>query len=174
MNFYSGFSLKGEEKIFDSFLERSDFCISGFSLGAIEAFEYVLNTKDRVDKIQLFSPAFFEDKDEKFKRLQLLFYKKDSDAYILKFLKNISLPSSYDMSKYLQKGSYKDLEKLLYYVWDKKKLQELNKKNIQIEVYLGEKDQIINSALAKDFFIEFATIFFIKGSGHILKGNKNG
>ncbi len=169
MNFYSGFSLKGEEEIFDSFLDKRDFCVSGFSLGAIEAFEYVLNTKNRVDKLQLFSPAFFEDKDKKFKRLQLIFYKKDSDAYITNFLKNIALPLSYDMSSYLQKGSYEELEKLLYYAWDGKKLQEIKDRNIQIEVYLGEKDHIINSALAKEFFIEFATIYFIKNSGHILK-----
>ncbi len=169
MSFYSGFSLKGEEEIFDSFLDRGDLSVSGFSLGAIEAFEYVLNTKDRVDKLQLFSPAFFEDKEKKFKRLQLMFFKKDSDAYIENFLKNIALPSLYDMSKYLQKGSYEELEKLLYYIWDKDKLQELKDRNIQIEVYLGEKDHIINSTLAKEFFIEFATIYFIKNSGHILK-----
>ena len=176
MNFYSGFSLIGEEEIFDSFLDRKDFCVSGFSLGAIEAFEYVLNKKERVDKLQLFSPAFFHDRAKKFKRLQLMFYKKDSDVYIENFLKNIALPSSFVMNKYLQKGSYEELEKLLYYEWDREKLQKLLDKNIQIEIYLGEKDQIINTLLAKEFFLEFATVYFIKNSGHILKieGEKNG
>ncbi len=169
MNFYSGFSLNGESEIFDSFLDKSDFCVSGFSLGAIEAFEYVLKSEDRVDKLQLFSPAFFQDKDEKFRRLQLMFYNKDNNAYIDNFVKNIAYPSSFDMSKYLQKGSYAELEKLLSHEWDRAKLQEILDKDIQIEVYFGEKDKIVDSVVAKKFFLEFAIVFFIKEAGHILK-----
>ena len=43
-----------------------------FSCRAIKAFEEVLNSNQRVDKLQLFSPAFFKLND-KFRRMQLMF-----------------------------------------------------------------------------------------------------
>ena len=100
MNFFSGFSLEGESSVFDEYLKKGDYRVSGFSLGAIEAFEYSLNSSDRIDTLQFFSPAFFQDRSEKFKRLQTLSYKKDQTSYEEQFLKNISYPSSIDMKKY--------------------------------------------------------------------------
>ena len=49
------------------------------------------------------------------------------------------------------------------------KLKELKDRGIEIEVYLGENDKIINSLHVKSFFQEFATIYYIKNVGHILK-----
>jgi len=54
--FFSGFMFKNEKKCFKEFLKDSQFTVSGFSLGAILAFEYVLaNPNKRIDILQLFS-----------------------------------------------------------------------------------------------------------------------
>ncbi len=50
----------------------------------------------------------------------------------------------------------------------KKSLKKLIKKGTKIEVYLGSKDKIIKSYEAKEFFKEFATVYFINDAGHIL------
>ena len=65
-------------------------------------------------------------------------------------------------------GSSEELQSLLYYEWDKEKLQKLLEKNIKIEVYLGSEDKIIDSHKAKDFFKQFGTVYFFKNKGHIL------
>ena len=170
MKFFSGFSLKGEEEIFREYLVEGDFVVAGFSKGAIEAFEYVYRLEDRVDRLLLFSPAFFQDRDEKFKKLQLIYFKKDFHKYISNFLENISYPSSFDMKKYLEISTYNELKNLLYYIWSREKLEYLYEKGVKIEVFLGEKDKIINSLNAREFFKELATTYYIKGVGHILKG----
>ena len=65
MNLYfSGFSLNNEQDIFQDIINKSDFTVSGFSYGAIKAFDYVLNCNTRVDTLQLISPAFFQTKDK--------------------------------------------------------------------------------------------------------------
>ena len=65
--YFSGFCFENESEIFDEYLEINDFTVSGFSYGAIKAFEEVLASNKRVDKLQLFSPAFFQSFDKKFK-----------------------------------------------------------------------------------------------------------
>lgn len=161
--------MTAEEKLFDAFTCRSDFCVCGFSYGAQKAFEYALTCKERVDKLQLFSPAFFMDRDEKFKKLQTMYFKKDSDAYCKNFLDNVTYPSHFEMKNYFLQGSVEELKKLLYYVWKSEAVGKLCDKGVDIEVYLGEKDMIINPLHVKDFFHPFATIYTIKDVGHILK-----
>jgi len=170
MAFFSGFSLKGEEILFVDYSDKSDFTVSGFSLGAIKACEYAFTSKVRIDKVQLFSPAFFHDKDAKFKRLQELHFKKDKAQYCHNFLNNIAAPSSIDMQKYYHDDTSEHLHELLHYTWPAKMLQSLVDKSIMIEVFLGEKDAIIDAKKAKEFFQEFATVTWIKNAGHILKG----
>ena len=167
-NFYSGFCFKNECEIFKDYLEIGDFIISGFSYGAIKAFNQALESKARVDKLQLFSPAFFQTKDEKFKRMQLMFFKKDANSYCENFLKNVLNPTNKDISKYFQMGTFEELEELLNYVWSEEKLQRLVDKGTIIEVYLGEVDKIIDSQKAKEFFRNFATVYYIKEKGHLL------
>lgn len=169
MRYFSGFCLKGEEELFKAYLNQSDFCVAGFSLGAIKAFEYAFTCKERIDTLQLFSPAFFQDKDAKFKKLQTLSFAKNSDTYCQSFLKNIAFPSTLSMQPYFQKGSLEALEKLLHYEWNQEKLQMICDKNITIEIYLGEKDTIINALHVKDFFVPFATVYYFKNVGHILR-----
>lgn len=167
-NYYSGFCLKNEKELFSEYLIENDFTLSGFSYGAIKAFEEVLSTNKRVDLLQLFSPSFFQDKDKKYKRMQLMFFKKDEIAYCSNFLENIASPKSLDTTPYFTFGTYEELEELLTYEWSEKKLQQVLDKGIKIEVYLGSEDKIIDSVKAKEFFKDFATVYYIKQKGHIL------
>lgn len=167
--FFSGFSLYKEEELFSEYIIKNDFTVSGFSYGAIKAFEEVLSSNKRVDLLQLFSPAFFQTKEKKFLRMQLMFFKKDPKSYCDNFLKNISYPSNFEMYNYFKKGTFKELEELLTYVWSESKLKELLSKGVKIEVYLGGNDKIIDSFKASTFFKKYATVYYIKNTGHILK-----
>ena len=166
--YFSGFCFANEAELFDEYLEKNDFTICGFSYGAIKAFEEVLNSNTRVDKLQLFSPAFFQTFDEKFKRIQLMFFKKDANAYCENFLKNVASPINQDISKYFNQGTIEELELLLNYEWNKEKLQKLVDNGTKIEVFLGGVDKIIDSSKAKEFFKDFATVYYIKEKGHLL------
>ncbi len=169
MHYFSGFSLKNEEELFDDILIDTEFNVAGFSYGAIKAFEYTLSIPKRVDTLQLISPAFFQTKDKKFIRLQLLHFKKNQDKYIKNFLQNCAYPSKIDLSKYLSYGNYEELEELLDYKWEKEKIQELKKRDIKIEVYLGGEDKIIDTKEVYEFFKPYATIYYFNKKGHILK-----
>ncbi len=166
--YYSGFCLENEKELFDEYLIENDFTISGFSYGAIKAFEEVYHSKKRVDLLQLFSPAFFQSQSEKFKRMQVMFYSKDKKEYSKNFLQNVAYPSKIDIQKYFKQGSLEELNDLLNYIWDEKKLQKLVNRGTKIEVYLGSEDKIIDSKKAKDFFMQYATVYYIKEKGHIL------
>lgn len=167
--YFSGFSLKGEQELFEDYILEDDFTVCGFSHGAIKAFEYVYESSSRVDTLQLFSPAFFQTQDKRFKRTQLMFFKKDEDSYCLNFLENIAFPLKFKMNKYFTKGKFEELDELINYTWDEKKLQEIVDKGVKIEVYLGEEDKIVEAIKASEFFRKFATVYFIKEKGHILK-----
>ena len=167
-NYFSGFCFFEESELFDEYLIKNDFTISGFSYGAIKAFEESLTTNLRVDKLQLFSPAFFQIEDDKFKRTQLMYFRKDSKIYSENFLNNVIYPKNKDISKYFKLGTQEELEELLYYQWSEEKLQRLIDKGTIIEVYLGGKDEIIDSQKAKEFFKNFATVYYIKEKVHLL------
>ena len=170
MRFFSGFSLQGEEVLFDALLRKRDYTVAGFSKGAIEAFEFALESKERIDTLQLISPAFFMDKEETFKRAQLHYYRKDPHAYIDLFLQNVAYPSKQDLRSFLVPDSIEALDKLLHYHWSAEALQELRDRGIETEVYLGGRDKIIDSETAEAFFKPYATVYFIKEGGHILDG----
>ena len=166
--YFSGFCFSDESELFSDYLENNEFTVCGFSYGAIKAFEEVLNSDLRVDKLQLFSPAFFQSYDEKFKRMQLMFFKKDANSYCENFLKNVISPTTKDISKYFNMGTYEELEELLNYEWSIEKLQKLMDKGTKIEIFLGGVDKIIDSSKAKEFFKDFATVYYIKEKGHLL------
>lgn len=165
--YFSGFSLKNEQELFNQYIEKSDFVVSGFSYGAINALDYVLETDKRVDKLQLFSPAYFNDKDKKYKRMQLMYFKKDASIYCDNFLKNSGFPQG-QSSRYFNMGTYEELELLLNYEWMSEKLEKVLAKNITVEVFLGGDDKIIDSAEALEFFRKFSEVYYIKNKGHIL------
>jgi hypothetical protein len=41
-------------------------------------------------------------------------------------------------------------------------------KGTKIEIFLGGVDKIIDSSKAKEFFKDFATVYYIKEKGHLL------
>ena len=166
--YFSGFCFFEESELFHDYIIQNDFTVSGFSFGAIKAFEEVLNSNNRVDKLQLFSPAFFQTQNEKFKRTQIMYFKKDANAYCQTFLSNVLSPLDLDISKYFKLGSIEELQELLYYEWSEEKLQKLIEKGVKIEVYLGGNDKIIDASKAQEFFKEFATVYYIKEKGHLL------
>jgi len=168
-NYFSGFSLKEEEELFREYYIKNDFTVSGFSYGAQSAFDYVLNTKNRVDLLQLFSPAFFQDKDKKYKRMQVMYFKKDPLKYCDNFLSNAIYPSTVKLEKYFSQGSYEELDVLLSYQWDEEKLESLVSAGVKIEVFLGSEDKIIDAIETKKFFLKYANVYMIKNAGHILK-----
>jgi hypothetical protein len=165
--YFSGFCLKNEKELFKNYLIKNDFTVSGFSYGAIKAFEYTLNTTNRVDTLQLFSPAYFNNKDEKYKRLQLIFFQKDKNKYCKNFLNNCGLIEK-QQNKYFQLGTKEQLEKLLFFNWNTKDLEQLIKKNTKIEIFIGENDIIIDAKKTLDFFKSFGEVYLIKNKNHIL------
>ncbi len=169
MPFYHGFALKGETHFFEEHLEFGAYVVSGFSYGAIKAFKHVLNSKTRVDKLQLFSPAFFQNRSDKYRRLQIIGYKKNSALYIEKFLENCFLPyGQKDVT--LGEHSAEALEELLHYEWNTADLQKVLEQGTEIEVYLGGDDKISDVRAAYDFFLPFATVTLLKRNNHFLQG----
>lgn len=168
--FFSGFCLENEKELFLEYLEENDFTVSGFSYGCIKllkAFENGEFEDKRIDKIQFFSPSFFNDKDKKYVRLQMMFFKKDSNEYCNNFLKNCGFKDS-DKEKYFKLGTADELQELLEYKWDEKLLEKIVSKNIKLEIFLGSDDKIIDPNKALEFFKPFGEVYFIKNKQHIL------
>ena len=169
MKFYSGFSLSNDEQLFRPYLKSSKYCVAGFSYGAIKAFRQVLDSKTRVDRLQLFSPAFFQSRNDKFRRMQKMYYAKDKEAYLKSFFSSCFLPVQPDGSVLLTEGSSEELEELLSYEWKVDELKSLQERGIEIEVYLGSEDKIIEPQKAKEFFLPYATTYMINHAGHTLQ-----
>lgn len=169
MIYFNGFALKGEEKSFEEQLINSDFCVAGFSYGAQKAFEYAYNSTERIDRLILLSPAFFQNHKKSFIRTQLRYYKADETSYNEEFLKNVAYPSNINLYEYIDIGKYEELEALLSYRWDKEKVLELIDRGVSIEVFMGEADKIVNAEKSYMFFSELTTVYFFKGVGHLLR-----
>ncbi len=169
MKYFNGFSLQGEKELFAPYLLNSDYCVAGFSYGAQQAFEYVYQSKVRIDRLILLSPAFFQTEKPSFIRTQLRYFEAGQEAYVKQFLANAAYPSNIDLSNYLNIGTKEELEALLSYQWDSKKIQELLDRGTTIEVFLGEYDKIIDAQKVFEFFKPLTTTYFMKRVGHILK-----
>jgi len=169
VKYFNGFSLNGEHKLFSQYIRDNDFTVAGFSYGAQKAMEFVYNSNKRVDRLILLSPAFFQTQKKSFIRAQLRYFDNNPKDYTKQFLLNSSYPSSFDLSIYLDRGDKSELESLLTYNWDIKKLEEINKRGITIEVYIGAEDKIILSKDAFEFFANSTIAYYIKGVGHCLK-----
>jgi len=169
MKFHSGFALLNEEEYFHPFLDHHDYGIAGFSYGAIKALQDVLNSPKRIDRLILLSPAFFQTKKEGYKKLQTSGFLKDKNSYIEKFLENCFSPCPAQKVEINPNAALEELEELLYFEWTPQIMQELKDKKIDIEVYLGSEDRIIDSASAREFFVPYATVTMIKGANHFLQ-----
>ena len=171
MQFFSGFSLQKEEHFFDELIDTSDYNICGFSYGAIKAFQHtkkLLDEGKRVDRLQLFSPAFFQTKSEKFKRLQLLSFSKSQEKYLEQFIASCFSPYEKQVVQH-SSATITQLEELLHFEWSVAELVELENKGVSIEVYLGAKDKIIDVNGAREFFLDVATVTYIKEANHFLQ-----
>ncbi|MEA3491670.1 MAG: pimelyl-ACP methyl ester esterase BioV [Campylobacterota bacterium] len=169
MKFFDGFSLRGGEELFSAYLDESDFTIAGFSYGAQQAFEATYHSRERVEKLVLLSPAFFQTEQKSFVRTQLRYFDHNKEAYIQQFLDNVSYPSDIDLSPYLEVGDRDTLNALLTYQWDSDRILEVLDRGTQIEVYIGGRDKIIRSSDAFDLFSTLTVTYLIKDVGHILR-----
>ena len=167
--YFNGFSLQNEEERFKPYLTDSDLTVAGFSYGAQKAFEYVYHSKERIDRLILLSPAFFQTQKPSFMRTQLRYFEAGQEAYVKQFLANVSFPSEIDLLCYLKLGTKEELEALLFYIWDKEKIQTILDRGTVIEVFLGEEDKIIDIQETFGFFTPLLTTYIIKDVGHILK-----
>lgn len=171
MKFFSGFSLKNDQRFFEPLLKKSDYCVAGFSYGAIKALEYtesLLRASKRVDTLQLFSPAFFQTKSLQFQKLQLRGYQKDEDLYLKNFIHACFAPYAEEKISHTS-HTIEQLQELLSYKWNLDTLCEISSQGVRIEVYLGSEDRIIDAKGAHEFFKEVATVTLFNGANHFLQ-----
>jgi hypothetical protein len=162
----------GEETLFEEYLNRSEYSIAGFSYGAVKAFkrvEELLLEGKRVDTLQLFSPAFFQNIGRAFIKTQLIHFKKSPELYRESFYKNSFYPTKVDEKIKITDGTEEQLKDLLTYIWDSEKIKRVVDSGVQIEVYLGNRDKITDWNSAYEFFKEFGEVCLIKGAGHTLQ-----
>ncbi len=169
MKYFNGFSLKGEESFFSEQLISSAYSVAGFSYGAQRAFEYVYKTTQRIDRLILISPAFFQNHKKSFIKTQLRYFKADEASYKKEFLKNVVYPSTVSLENFSSEGSYDELESLLSYVWEEDKIKELIERGVEIEVFMGDADKIVVFQKSFDFFEKLVTVYLFKDKGHLLK-----
>lgn len=169
MRFFSGFLFANEQKLFSKYLRDDDFTVAGFSRGAQKALEFALASETRIDRLILLSPAFFQERDKAFKRAQKLHFATNKERYIKNFLQSVAYPAKdRDMSGYLQDGNQEELDALLEYEWDQDKLVKLKSRGVEVEVFLGGCDSIIDAKKALEFFAQNATVYLVKEAGHLL------
>jgi len=173
MLFFSGFSLQNAEYLFSEYLSQSDYSLSGFSYGAIKAFKRakeLLDSGKRVDRLQLISPAFFQTKSSKFKRLQMLAYSKNEQEYMKQFIDACFYPYEKKIIEY-KKTTSEELDELLNYEWNLEELQKLVDRGLKLEVYLGSEDKIIDIESAREYFLQVASLTYVKDANHFLQTN---
>jgi len=168
--FFSGFCLRGESELFTDWLVENDYAVAGFSLGAIRALEFALQTESRIDRLLLFSPAFFQTKPKRFIELQLKAWDRDPAAYRQSFFRNCADPSHFDLTPYAAEGSWEELAFLLNYRWEPEKLRRIRERGTVIEVFVGEADRIIDAEGSIAFFApEVDALYRFRHGGHILR-----
>ncbi|MDR1911184.1 MAG: pimelyl-ACP methyl ester esterase BioV [Helicobacteraceae bacterium] len=169
MRFFSGFGFKNEAPLFTDYLPIDDapFCAAGFSLGAIRAYQFVADRSQRFDRLILLSPSFFQDREDRFIRSQLIGFTRDRDSYMQNFYTNCG---DLDL-KYKKSDAQKsDLEFLLNFHWKAEDFKRLSK--VKIEVILGANDKIINANMAYEFFrAERIETRYIKNANHLLRND---
>jgi len=169
VRYFNGFSLQEEEQLFGEYLIQSDLCVAGFSYGAQQALEYVYSATQRVDRLILLSPAFFQNQKPSFIRTQLRYFRNKKEEYIKQFLANAAYPSEVDLTVFYKKSTDEELEALLSYRWESEKIKKITDRGTTIEVFLGSEDKIIDASAALDFFAQKTVTYWIKGAGHLLR-----
>ena len=172
MRYFSGFGLQMDRIFFKEILDNSNYTIAGFSYGAQKAMQEAVSqvkNNQRVQKLQLISPAFFQHlkKEQIYKEIRA--FTKNQDLYLKFFYKKICYPAKVDLHKFKKTPTLGELKELLLYQWKEEELRLLQDSGVIIEVYLGEQDKIIDTEKVKNFFQNYATIYSFKNAGHLLK-----
>ncbi len=165
MIYFSGFGLANEQELFKDYLDDRDFVVSGFSYGAIGAMDYARQTHNRINKLQLLSPAFFQDRTTSFKKRELIYYIKNPTGYMEKFYENIT---DQNIDRYKATTTKEQLDELLNYEWKTDNLKRLCDRGTTVEIFLGFCDTITPNDAVIRFFKDFATIYQYKDKGHML------
>ena len=172
MEFFSGFGFKNDQILFKEYLISGAYTIAGFSYGAQKALEVAkakVDAGERVEILQLFSPAYFNELPKAIKLKEMQNFAKNSELYMRFFYKKAAYPWKGSIEPFKKEPSLGELKSLLFYEWKKSDLALLKEAGVKIEVYLGTMDKIIDSKKAELFFKPYATIYTIKDVGHLLR-----
>lgn len=169
MKFFSGFCFQNEKELFAPLAQlEGPYTLNGFSYGAILAFKEALNATQnhqRVQVLNLFSPAFFQERKPSFLKAQILGFKKDPQSYIQNFLSLCGNPPSC----YFKKGTLEELKELLFFKWKEEELSFLQEKGVQINVFIGGKDLILSPEATMRFFAPYSVVYCFKSFNHCLQ-----
>lgn len=166
MKFFSGFGFSGEDELFEELLDSSEYAVAGFSFGAQKALQEALNLK-RVQKLTLISPGVFTHLSYEEKRKQIELFRAKKEVYLSMFYKKCGAKDEHQ--KYFKNPSLKELEELFSYEWKESDLSSICKKGCKIEVYIGDRDKIVDIEGIKRLFMPYSTLYIHHGVGHILK-----
>ncbi|PAF42117.1 pimelyl-ACP methyl ester esterase BioV [Helicobacter sp. 11S02596-1] len=173
--YFSGFCFHDEEELFEAFIsKRGVYDICGFSYGAQKAMDLAFQRAKnhwRIHRLILLSPAIFQQKNHAYKAVQINAFQKNPQSYVDKFLRLCGVDASVDenIARYTHLGDLFELTELLGYVWDSQKLRQIADLGVEIAVYLGGEDKIIDPIYAMDFFAPFSRVCLIKTANHCLK-----
>ncbi|GAA8662727.1 pimelyl-ACP methyl ester esterase BioV [Helicobacter pylori] len=170
MRFFSGFGFVNESVLFEEWLLKGAYDISGFSMGAIKAIEYAYNEvlqQRRIHSLLLFSPCMLAHKSLAFKRLQLSSFQKDPKNYMDNFYKEVGLNAQ--LERFKKMGSLEELEFLLDYKYSDRIIRSLLEKGVKIEVFIGLKDKITDIQALLEFFMPLVQVWQFKDYNHLLQ-----
>ncbi|PUD13903.1 hypothetical protein C2R82_06625 [Helicobacter pylori] len=172
MRFFSGFGFVNESVLFEEWLLKGAYDISGFSMGAIKAIEYAYNEvlqqqQQRIHSLLLFSPCMLAHKSLAFKRLQLSSFQKDPQNYMDNFYQEVGL--SAQLERFKKMGSLEELEFLLNYKYSDSIIRFLLEKGVKIEVFIGLKDRITDVQALLEFFMPLVQVWQFKDCNHLLQ-----
>ncbi len=170
MRFFSGFGFVNESVLFEEWLLKGAYDVSGFSMGAIKAIEYAYNEvlqQRRINSLLLFSPCMLAHKSLAFKRLQLSSFQKDPQNYMDNFYQAVGL--NVRLERFKKRGSLEELEFLLNYKYSDHTIKILLEKGVKIEVFIGLEDKIIDIQALLEFFMPLVQVWQFKGHNHLLQ-----
>ena len=166
--FFSGFSLCGEELLFKDYYEDDGENACGFSYGAQKAFLYT-KSNPHIKRLTLLSPAFYMQKTEEFKEIQIAAFVQNPDLYRLKLLKKSGLNPE-ETAKYGADATAPELRELLYFEWEAEDIKAMLERRVQIEVYIGGKDGVVEPKPSFGFFEHCgAKTVWLEDKNHILR-----
>lgn len=170
MRFFSGFGFINESVLFEEWLLKGAYDVSGFSMGAIKAIEYAYNEilqQRRINSLLLFSPCMLAHKSLAFKRLQLSSFQKDPQSYMDNFYEEVGLSAK--MERFKKEGSLEELEFLLNYKYSDSTIRFLLEKGVKIEAFIGLKDRITDIQALLEFFMPLVQVWQFKDCNHLLQ-----